>query len=221
MFVDPIAHTGPSLKLLGTLLGQPQAGAAYAAFYTQKLDTIRAAGLSTHPQSVMLQVYPGMMECCWVPGRSGFGQYIPLASGSEIGAAQFAAPFGGQLALEYVLKSAARFYIATGLSATSGNQGLVIGFGVDNATASASLAHILQAPEIAAIPAVAAQRGFGLWNFFNGSPLNILAIEIMAEWFQPGLAQKSGLNATVSFAQIREQFLHKDLTGTLWVAPGT
>lgn len=68
-----------------------------------------------------------------------------LAGGSEIGAAQFAAPFGGQLALEYVLKSDPRFYIATGLSATSGNQGLVIGFGVDKETASTSLAQVLQA----------------------------------------------------------------------------
>jgi hypothetical protein len=40
----------------------------------------------------------------------------------------------------------------------------------------------------------------------------------MAGWFHPDLAKRAGIDANASFAQIREQFLHRNLTGTLWIA---
>lgn len=221
LFVDPIAHTGASMELLGALLGQQATGMAYAQFHAAHLATLRGAGLTTQPESVMLQVYPGITACCWVAGGSGFGKYIPLAGGTNIEAGHMPSAFGGALSLEYVLSANPHFYVATGLANPAQTNGLTIGFGIDEATTRASLTRLLASPDIASIPAVQAHRNFGLWNFLNGSALNVLAIEAMAGWFHPDLAKRAGIDAAASFNQIRDQFLHKNLTGTLWIAEET
>ncbi|MCB8882870.1 ABC transporter substrate-binding protein [Acidisoma cellulosilytica] len=218
LFVDPIAHTSASMELLGALLGQPAAGQAYARFHAEHLRTIRNADLTAHPESVMLQVYPGITACCWVAGGAGFGQYIPLAGGKNIEAGHMPGAFGGALSLEFVLSADPHFYIATGLANPDQKTGVTIGFGIDEKTAQATLARTLAAPDIASIPAVQAHRNFALWNFLNGSPLNVLAIEAMAGWFHPDLAKRAGIDANASLDQVRDEFLHRNLTGTLWIA---
>ncbi|MCB8874448.1 ABC transporter substrate-binding protein [Acidisoma silvae] len=218
LFINPIIHTGPSMELLGQLLGLPQVGLAYARFHAAHITTLHKAGLTAHPETVMLQVYPGIMSCCWAAGGAGFGRYIPIAGGTNIGANHLPGAFGGALSLEFVLAANPRFYIATGLANPHQDRGLTIGFGIDEATARASLTKILASPDIASIPAVAAGRSFALWNFFNGSALNVLAMEAMAGWFHPDLAKRAGIDPQASFDQIRDTFLHKNLTGTLWLA---
>jgi iron complex transport system substrate-binding protein len=215
-FIDPIAHTGASMRLLGRLLGHSDKAEAYAAYHGAALARLNGAGLAAHPASVLLQVYPGLMSCCWAVGSAGFGRFTPLAGGRNISAEQLPSAFGGTLSLEFVLRRNPQFYIATGLSNRQG-KALVIGFGIDEATSQNSLAAVLAQPDIAEIPAVQAHRAYGLWNFFNGSPLNILAIEVMAGWFHPDLAQAAGIDARASFARIRDEFLKRDLRGTLWI----
>lgn len=218
LYIDPIAQTGASLVLLGRLLGQPEAGAAYAHFHADHLTRLRNAGLTARPKTVLLQVYPGIMSCCWVPGRAGFGQYVSRAGGTNISAGHLPGAFGGTLPLEFVLSANPDLYIATGLANSDEKHGVTIGFGVDAATARASLACTLASSDLATIPAVAAHRCFALWNFFNGSALNILAIEAMAGWFHPDLTQRAGIDAASSFDEIRDKYLHRNLTGTLWIA---
>jgi iron complex transport system substrate-binding protein len=216
-FIDPLSHTNHSMQLLGGVLGQQDAADAYAGYYAAALDRVAKAGLSAHPESVLLHVYPGLMSCCWAAGSAGFGRFAPLAGGRAIGADTLPGAFGGALSLEYILAADPRFYIAAGLSSHS-KKGLVIGFGIDQETAQRSFGQVLVAPDLSEIPAVVAGRAYGLWNFFNGSPLSILAIEVMAEWFHPTLARAAGIDPDASFDRIRRDFLKRDLTGTLWVA---
>lgn len=217
-YLEPLKNGNAAIRLLGRVLGQPETADAFADFHAEKLVALDRAGIAAHPVRVLLQVYPGIMTCCWAPGQTGFGRYLPLAGGRIIGEDKLPGKFGGTLALDYVLAANPRFYIGTGLSDPQG-KGLCIGFGIDRPTALASLGKILALPDLAEIPAVRAGRAYALWNFFNGSPLNILAIEAMANWFHPAESKAAGIDPDATFARIRENFLKRDLTGTLWLGP--
>lgn len=220
-FLDPDGNLPRSMVLLGKLLDRPSAAEAFVRFRAERLARVEGAGLSAAPVSVMLQVYPGIMSCCWVPGTAGFGQGIPQAGGRNIGMAHVPSSFGGALSLEYVIAANPRFWVGTGLSNPGDKTGLTVGFGIDAATCRSSLTRMLARSDIASIPAVAAHRAYALWNFFNGSPFGFLAIEAMATWFHPDLAARAGIDPTASFDRLRQDFLHRDLTGTLWLAEQT
>jgi len=217
-YLEPLKNGDAALRLLGRLLGQSATAEAFADFHAEKLASLSRIGGSAPPVSVLLQVYPGIMTCCWDPGQSGFGRYLPVAGGRSIGAAKIPGASGGTLALDYVIAADPHFYVGTGLSDPR-EKGLCIGFGIDQATAQASLHQVLANPDLAAIPAVRAGRAYAIWNFFNGSPLNILAIEAMAGWFHPAAARAAGLDPQATFDRIRTDFLKRDLTGTLWLGP--
>ncbi|WP_459674692.1 ABC transporter substrate-binding protein [Acidisoma sp. 7E03] len=217
-YLDPLKNGDAAMRLLGRVLGQAAAADAFADFHAEKLALLTRLSGATPPVSVLLQVYPGIMTCCWDPGRSGFGSYLPIAGGRSIGTGKTPGTYGGTLALDYVMAADPRFYVGTGLSDPQ-EKGLCIGFGIDRATAQASLRRVLANPDLAAIPAVQAGRAYAIWNFFNGSPLNILAMEAMAGWFHPEAAQAAGVNPEASFDIIRSRFLKRDLIGTLWLGP--
>lgn len=213
-FEAPVENTPASMRLLGRALGRQEAGESYAALFEERLAAVRAAVAGRPARSLILNAFPATWACCWAQGSGGFGAFLPIAGGRNIAEAAFPDALGGALALEYVLAADPDVYVATGLSAPG--DGLRLGGGIDEAQAQAGLGAVVAAEPIAGFRAVREGRAHGLWNWFNGTPLNILALEALATWLHPETAAMLGPAATR--ATIEERFLGRPLPGTFWTS---
>ncbi|MEO3431557.1 ABC transporter substrate-binding protein [Inquilinus sp. CAU 1745] len=216
-YQDPLDNTIRSLELLGRALGQEERVAVFTSFYEEHLARIidRLGEEPAKRPSVLLHAFPGLWPCCWSAGGGGIGETIELVGGRNIGADRFPTANGGQLNLEYVITQDPEIYIATGVAGAAAD-GLQVGSGVEADAARASLEAVVEAPGLATLTATSEGRVHGLWNFFNGSPLNILAIEAMAGWIRPDLFGDIDPHATL--AEINERFSAAPFRGTYWIS---
>lgn len=217
-FINPLANTLPTLRLLGEALGREEAAGAYIRFYEERLARIRARVAAAPPgPGVLMQAFPVRWPCCWVegPGRST-GELLNLLGARNVARDALPGPGGGQVGMEQVLLMQPEVYIGTGLYRPGERLGIALGTGAPAEEARRSLAEALKAPELAYLPAVRSGRAHGLWNPFNGAAINIVALEAMARWVRPELFLE--LDPAATLDEINRRFSALPFEGTYWVS---
>lgn len=217
-YMSPLEHTVPSTRLLGQIMDREAQAEALIHFYESHMDrlTSRLQGQTLKQPKVLLHAYPGVWNCCWSSGSGGVGEYIRLFKGDNIGASLFPNANGGNLSLEYILTEDPDVYIATGHSGVDKQKGLPIGTGIDADLALRQLRKIVSEPGLNALTAVDENRVYGFWNYFSGSPFNIVGAEVMATWIQPELYRD--INPQQTMDELNQRFLPVPLQGTYWIA---
>lgn len=212
---EPLARTAPGMRLLGRVLGREAQGEAFAAFYEQRLAHIRGrlAAAGGQGPSLLMQAFPGYGDCCWVFGPTGLGALAEAAGARNLGAGLFPGSAGGRLNAEYVLVADPTLYVATGIDRAGTMR---LGPGTSLAEARAGLARLAAEPPLAALPALAAGRAHAIWNYFNATPLNLLALEALARWSRPDLF--ADLDPGATLAEINARFAAVPFTGSYWVS---
>ena len=178
----------------------------------QKVATL---GQAQRPD-VFLEAHAGISnDCCFSPGKGNVGAYIDFVGGHNIGADVIPGA-SGKLSLEYILSRDPAVYIATGGPQLARTGGLVLGRGVDRAQARASLEHVASRHGIAHMGAVRRGNVHGLAHQLLKSPLDIVAIEVLAKWIHPELF--AGLDPGRTLATINREFLAVPYGGAFWVS---
>lgn len=217
-FVDPLANSTSSLRILGQMLGSEDHVADFLDFYESRMAAIAAglagAGAALERPDVFMHAHAAGPDCCYSPGQGVLDGFIRAAGGHNIGADLLTTPTG-QLSREYVLSRDPDVYIATGGYARGSESGFTLGRNVEDAAAQAGFSRLLQRPELAALSAVEQGHAHGIWHDFTHSPLHLIAIEVMARWFHPELFPD--LNPQATLAEINTRFLAIPLEGTLWI----
>ena len=217
-FVDPLANSTSSLRILGRMLGSEDHVAGFLDFYESRMAAIAAglagASAALDRPDVFMHAHAAGPDCCYSPGQGALDGFIHAAGGHNIGADLLATPTG-QLSLEYVLSRDPDVYIATGGYARGSQSGFTLGRNVEGAAALAGFERLLQRPELAALSAVEKGRAHGIWHDFTHSPLHLVAIEVMARWFHPELFPDLDPQATL--VEINTRFLAIPLVGTFWI----
>lgn len=212
-FIRPMENTVPSLRALGQAIGQPERTEAFIAFYQQHMDAVarRLADLPADQRPpVFVHAHAGAMDCCSSPGTGTFNDMITYAGGHNIGADVLKSATG-KLNFEYIHARAPQVYVATGTGSQSGT-GLAIGAGVDEITARASLARLIESNRLDALPAVRSGNSHGIWHAFNDSPLHVVFIEALAHWIHPD--RFADVDPAATLREINERFLAVPLEGT-------
>ena len=213
--VNPVQGTHDSMTALGKALGRETEANAFLDFYQQHIDhiteTLGAIDDSKRP-SVFLELLAGV----WAnpghtTGKGGMGELIKLVGGRNIAAGVVPGALG-DISVEYALKADPDIYILTG----NQKPGVMMGAGIDQATAQASLKQVLSRPEFAQLRAIREGNVHGLWHDFYNSPYNILAIEAMAKWIHP--EKFASLDPQHTLEQINQQFLGMPLAGQYWIS---
>ncbi len=214
-FVNPLKNTPRSVEILGTLTGRAEQAKTFNDFYARKLENIvgRITAQTARPK-VFMQVHASAAECCTSPGRGIFHDFIEAAGGHNIGAGIIPG-VAGKVSLEYLIGADPDIYIATGGAHMVGKQGLVLGTGIDAASAQASLAHLLASPGLSDLSAVSGHRAYGIWHLFNDSPVHIVLVEVLAKWFQPETF--TDVDPAATLAELNSRFLTVPLEGTYWI----
>ncbi|WP_231118891.1 ABC transporter substrate-binding protein [Oecophyllibacter saccharovorans] len=218
---DPVAHTVPSMHILGQALDRPQEAKAYTDFYQSRLDLIQQATSRVPAEkrpTVFIDMLAGTRSCCHTAGKGNMGAFIEAAGGRNI-AAPLLPGFLGEVSAETLITRNPDVLILDGTRGPGHTgPGLKLGAQVTPAVARQSLDSLLQAPELSELKAVRSGRSYGLWHSFYDSPFNILAIEAMAKWFYPGLLPD--LNPEADLHEISTRFHGLPASGTYWTAAG-
>lgn len=218
-FSQPLDNAMPSLRLLGQAMGVEPKAEDFIAFYDTKLSFIRERLAKQQPlerPGVFMHVHAGGMPCCSTPGHGTFNEAIELAGGRNL-ALDHVPGLYGEVSLEQLLVDDPQIYIATGGAHLAARGGLVLGTGIDEATAKGTFARLLASPGIADLTAAREQRAFAVWHMFNDSPVNIVLIEKLAKIFHPELFADIDPQATID--AINRDFLAVPMLGTYWVDP--
>lgn len=193
VFIDfrlhPFKNTIPSIELLGKVLGAERQAHEYIAFYRRRMNYIQGT-LAKHPNRPRPKVYMEMIRGNVPPGSPGkgnLGEFIEFVGGDNIG--NILPGEVGTLNMEYVIGEQPDIYIATGI-AQPGEDGLVIGYGIQTAHTQRSLAQLAARPVVSPLQAIRENRVYGMWHLFYDSPLNIAVVEALAKWTHPTLFGK-------------------------------
>jgi len=216
-FIHPLKNVTPSLRLLGQVTGATAQTERFIAFRQAQLRTI-ADRLADLPDSerprVFLEPHAGITEdCCTSPGNGNIGDYIAFAGGDNIGRSAIPGA-AGRLHLEYIITRAPEVYIATGGPHMEHRGGVVLGPGYTAEAARESLVRVLARPGFSELPAVRDGRVYGLSHQLMNSPLDILALGVLAKALHPALFADLDLDATK--AHIEEAFSVIDMEGVYW-----
>ncbi|HET7266606.1 MAG TPA: ABC transporter substrate-binding protein [Oleiagrimonas sp.] len=223
VFIDfarhPFKNQDHSLRILGKLTGSLDQAKRFIAFRKQRMDAIRQKVATLAPSQrpgVFLEAHAGISnDCCYSPGKGNVGAYIDFVGGHNIGA-EVIPGASGKLSMEYILSRNPKVYIATGGPQLAKTGGLVLGRGFSKQQARASLKRITERHGIAHMGAVRRGDVHGLAHQLLKSPLDIVAIEVLAKWIHPQLF--AGLDPAETLATINREFLAVPYTGTFWVS---
>ncbi|MCB1960580.1 MAG: ABC transporter substrate-binding protein [Rhodocyclaceae bacterium] len=195
VFIDfrqkPLENTAPSVEIVARVLGLEARGAAFAERYRKELarvtERLRDAP-PAHCPSVLIEARVDTAQpCCITIAKGMFADLIEAAGGCNVATGVLPGPVG-ELSLEHVIATAPEVYIGTAIGhpgETGGHTRIVLGAGVDAQTARHSLDAVLQRDGFADLPAVRNRRAHALWHHFYNSPLNIYALQKIAQWLHP------------------------------------
>ena len=217
-YLHPLTDTPPSLLALGQLLGREKQARDFIAFYRDHLEAVRSA-LRTHAPTatdpvLLMQAHSGATPCCYAPGRGAFADMITAAGASSVSAALLPG-VSGQLSPERLLVEPIDIFVGTGGSYQEAQGGLVLGTGVTLEKARYSLRAALAQPALAALKPVRDGHAFGLWQLFNDTPLNVLAVEVLAKWSHPD--RFATMKPEDTLRELNKRFFAVPMVGTYWI----
>ncbi len=216
-FRSPLANLESSVKLLGAITGAEKRASEFVAYRKQHLDRIQkvlSSNVSVERPAVLLEAHAGISpECCFAPGKGNIGDYLTVAGGKNIGA-QVIPGASGRLHIEYIISQNPSVYIATGGAHLEKAGGVVVGPGYTEAQTRASLQRMTSRSGFDRLRAVRDKRVHALSHQLLNSPLDIVALEVLATWLHPALF--SDVNPEQTLKELNERFLAVPLTGTWW-----
>lgn len=219
---DPLRNTPRSIELLGQVLQRPRQAAAFARDYRRELErvTTRLQQRAVTGPTVFIENRVGLSEeCCATMSQGLMGHLVDAAGGRNMAKGLVPGAFG-TISLEQLLQHPPEVYVGTAIGARETVQRtpmrIVLGAGVDEQTAQASLARALQRKGIAQLPAVRTGRAHAVWHHFYNSPFNVVAVQAFARWFHPDLFRD--LDPQQTLAGFYRRYQPVPLDGHYWTS---
>ncbi|MBS3936212.1 MAG: ABC transporter substrate-binding protein [Sulfuritalea sp.] len=222
---EPLLNTPRSIAVLGAVLGRRAAADAYIAFYETEMARVAQRlpkagnGAGAALPTVFIENRVGLSdECCQTMANGMMGRFVDFAAGRNIARDLIPGSFG-TLSLEYLLTQQPQVYIGTaiGAPATADKtpRRIVLGAGASEEIARASLARAVQRRGIAELNAVKQGRAHAIWHHFYNSPLNVVAVQVVAKWLHP--ERFADLDPQETLRTLYARFQPVPLSGVYWV----
>ncbi len=218
---DPLKNTETSIRVLGEVLGKPQAATRYLAFYRSEMAKVKQ-GLSgvTRKPSVFLESRVGLSGgCCETITHGMLGRFVEAAGGRNIADALVPGSHG-TVSLEFLLNTQPDVYIGTAIgnpltAAHANSPRIALSAGIDTQTARTSFQRTLSRSGIARLTAVKQGRAYAISHQFNYSAANVVAVQAMAKWLHPERFRQLDPHATLQ--RFYQDFQPVPLNGTFWI----
>lgn len=216
-FVSPLDNSIESLRILGALTGAEARAEEFVAFYDRRLGTVldRLAEAAPQPPRVFVHAHAAALNCCATVGQGVYDDFVTAAGGSNVGR-ELVPGVLGNVGLENLIAADPDFYIASGGQHMASRGGLVLGPGIDPATATSSFEALIGAPGFADLRAVRDGAALGFWHLFNDFPAHIALIEMLAKHFHPDLF--ADLDPDATMREFETRFSPVALNSIWWIS---
>lgn len=217
---DPLAHTIPSMRLMGELLGKQQQAEAFIDFSEKQLAKVTDVIAEADPErpSVFIDRAGGYSDdCCMSFGPGNFGEYVELAGGSNIADGIIPTTFG-TLNPEQIIAANPDHVVVTGGNWDAyvpGGNWVGMGPGADMDAARTKLERLTQRTAMTGITAVEQGQFHAIWHQFYNSPYYFVAVQQLAKWLHPELFED--LDPEATFQELHERFLPTDYEPGYWI----
>ncbi|GKW50807.1 ABC transporter substrate-binding protein [Halomonas sp. NCCP-2165] len=218
---DPLAHTLPSMRLMGQLLGEEADAEAFIAYSEAQMARVTEVIAAADPERprVFIDRAGGYSEdCCMSFGPGNFGEYVALAGGSNIADGIIPNTFGS-LNPEQILAADPEQVVVTGGNWDAyvpGGDWVGVGPGADLERAQAKLEALTERTAMTGITAVEQDNFHAIWHQFYNSPYYFVAVQRLAKWFHPDLF--ADLDPEATLEELHERFLPVDYAPGYWVS---
>ncbi|KGE79228.1 ABC transporter substrate-binding protein [Halomonas sp. ND22Bw] len=218
---DPLAHTTPSMRLMGELLGEEDAAEAFIDFSEAQMARVTETIAAAEPERprVLIDRAGGYSEeCCMSFGPGNFGEYVELAGGSNIADGIIPNTFG-TLNPEQIIAADPQQVVVTGGNWDAyvpGGAWVGVGPGADMEAARAKLEGLTERTAMTGIEAVENDDFHAIWHQFYNSPYYFVAVQRLAKWFHPELF--ADLDPEATLQELHERFLPVDYAPGYWVS---
>ncbi|MDT8893568.1 ABC transporter substrate-binding protein [Halomonas sp. I1] len=218
---DPLAHTIPSMRLMGELLGEEEDAEAFIAFAQAQMarvtETIETAG-PERPRVFVDRAGGYSEDCCMSFGDGNFGEYVEIAGGTNIAKDIIPDTFGS-LNPEQIIAADPQQVVVTGGNWDAyvpGGDWVGVGPGADMGAARAKLEALTERTAMTGIDAVANDDVHAIWHQFYNSPYYFVAVQQLAKWFHPSLFDDLDPEATME--KLHQRFLPVDYVPGYWTS---
>ncbi|WP_442908599.1 ABC transporter substrate-binding protein [Halomonas sp. S3-1-8] len=218
---DPVAHTIPSMRLIGQIMGDDAAAEAFIDFAEEQLARVTDVIDEATPArpSVFIDRAGGYSdECCMSFGPGNFGEYVELAGGSNIADGIIPGSFG-TLNPEQIIAASPEHVVVTGGNWDAyvpGGAWVGMGPGADMDAARDKLEALTERTAMTGVQAVADGNVHAIWHQFYNSPYYFVAIQQLAKWLHPALFEDLDPEATME--ELHERFLPIDYEPGYWIS---
>jgi len=218
---DPIAHTIPSMRIIGQLMGDEAAAETFIDFAEAQMARVTDVIEEADPErpSVFIDRAGGYSdECCMSFGPANFGEYVTLAGGHNIAEGIIPNSFGN-LNPEQIIAADPEHVVVTGGNWDAyvpGGDWVGMGPGADMDKARAKLEALTERTAMTGIRAVESDNVHAIWHQFYNSPYYFVAVQQLAKWLHPELFEDLDPEATMR--ELHERFLPIDYETGYWIS---
>ncbi|MDR5875068.1 ABC transporter substrate-binding protein [Vreelandella gomseomensis] len=218
---DPIAHTIPSMRIIGQLMGDEAAAETFIDFAEAQMTRVTDVIEDADPErpSVFIDRAGGYSdECCMSFGPANFGEYVTLAGGRNIAEGIIPNSFGN-LNPEQIIAADPEHVVVTGGNWDAyvpGGDWVGMGPGADMDKARAKLEALTERTAMTGIRAVESDNVHAIWHQFYNSPYYFVAVQQLAKWLHPELFEDLDPEATMR--ELHERFLPIDYEPGYWIS---
>ncbi|WP_083000696.1 ABC transporter substrate-binding protein [Halomonas sp. GT] len=218
---DPIAHTIPSMRIIGKLMGDEAAAEEFIAFAEEQMARVTDVIEGANPErpSVFIDRAGGYSdECCMSFGPANFGEYVTLAGGNNIAEGIIPNSFGN-LNPEQIIAANPEHVVVTGGNWDAyvpGGAWVGVGPGANMDHARAKLEALTERTAMTGIEAVDTGNFHAIWHQFYNSPYYFVAVQQLAKWLHPELFDDLDPEATMR--ELHDRFLPIDYAPGYWIS---
>ena len=202
------------LRMWGHLLGREERAEDLLTFLIGRFAVVATSIAGAPTRKVYLEVQSTYDDCCWVAGRTVWGELLALAGGRNLDAVT--APWFQKLHVEQLIAEQPDFYVAAGGAFARGTRP-PIAPGLPADAARAGMTPLTTRPGMDLLAAVRERRVYGVWTGLVAiRPLNILFVERMAAWLHPDRC--GAVHPDETLAELNRRFLSLPVEMPLWVS---
>ncbi|KKJ75620.1 hypothetical protein WH95_17460 [Kiloniella litopenaei] len=221
--IDPLVNTPRSIEILGELLGRKKEADEFLSFYREQLNRVTSVlpEKSSGP-TVFMESRVGLAaDCCEAIGARMMGRFITAAGGRNAFGDMIPGTHGS-VSREYLLLNEPDVYIGTAIGSVETEerfpQFIQLGARTLKGNAEESLQAALSRPELRELKAVKQGRAYAIWHHFYNSPMNVVAVQVIAKWLHP--QSFKSLNPEETLRTYFDRFQPVPLNGVYWAHPG-
>lgn len=224
---DPLVNTPRSIELLGQVLGRQAEAEDFNRFYrhhlTRVTDAIAGIPRERWPLVFLHSRLGRHANCCETMVSGMMGRFVEAAGGRNLAEGRVPG-VSGVLNLEYLITHPPEHYIATAIgsrkyqSSEADHPYVMLGAGIDEQTARASLARATGLPGLNAVEPIRQGAAKAIWHHFYNTPMNVIAVQVLARWFHPGVFRD--LEPGVTLDQFYRRFQPVEPAGVYRITAG-